>query len=154
MQTNSITVCYGNCSSADCKMLQRIVKTAKTIIGLPLPSIQDTFNTHSLCEGTRHCGRPFPSALCPFGPYNQTPYLLGSSTPCCHCFKSGVFSSKAIFSKICGFFFYQLPNSVYMLYNYINTAQNQNLVARKLKLVETNVRWEMKIKESSFGSKN
>ena len=39
--TNCITVWYGNCSVADRKALQRVVKTAQRITGTPLPAIED-----------------------------------------------------------------------------------------------------------------
>ncbi|KAK3543871.1 hypothetical protein QTP70_030035, partial [Hemibagrus guttatus] len=39
--TNCIAVWYGNCSVADRKALQREVKTAQSIIGTPLPAIED-----------------------------------------------------------------------------------------------------------------
>ncbi|XP_059212949.1 trace amine-associated receptor 1-like [Centropristis striata] len=38
--TSCITVWYGNCSVADRKALQRVVKTAQPISGLPLPTIK------------------------------------------------------------------------------------------------------------------
>ncbi|XP_062848890.1 signal peptide peptidase-like 2 [Trichomycterus rosablanca] len=39
--TSSITVWYGNCTVANRKALQRVVKTAQRITGTPLPSIED-----------------------------------------------------------------------------------------------------------------
>ena len=39
--TSCITVWYGNCSVADRKALQRVVKTAQRITGTPLPAIED-----------------------------------------------------------------------------------------------------------------
>uniref|UniRef100_A0A9J8B5F0 Reverse transcriptase domain-containing protein n=1 Tax=Cyprinus carpio carpio TaxID=630221 RepID=A0A9J8B5F0_CYPCA len=39
--TSFITVWYGNCSVADRKALQRVVKTAQRITGTPLPAIED-----------------------------------------------------------------------------------------------------------------
>ncbi|XP_073675260.1 interferon-induced very large GTPase 1-like [Garra rufa] len=46
--TTCITVCYGNCSAADRKTLQRTVNTAAKIIGASLPSILDIF--HARCS--------------------------------------------------------------------------------------------------------
>uniref|UniRef100_A0A8C1TE67 Reverse transcriptase domain-containing protein n=1 Tax=Cyprinus carpio TaxID=7962 RepID=A0A8C1TE67_CYPCA len=39
--TSCITVWYGNCSAADRKALQRLLKTAQRITGTPLPAIED-----------------------------------------------------------------------------------------------------------------
>ncbi len=39
--TNCITVWYGNCSVADRKALQRVVKTTQRITGTPLPAIEN-----------------------------------------------------------------------------------------------------------------
>ncbi|KAK3553294.1 hypothetical protein QTP86_032751, partial [Hemibagrus guttatus] len=41
-----ITTWFGNCTVSDRKTLQRIVGTAKKIIGVSLPSITDIYNTH------------------------------------------------------------------------------------------------------------
>ena len=38
-----ITACYGNCSTSDCKALQRVVRTAQYITGAKLPAIQDLY---------------------------------------------------------------------------------------------------------------
>lgn len=45
--TNCFTVWYGNCTMDDRKALQRVVKTAKKIIGTSLPAITDLY--HSRC---------------------------------------------------------------------------------------------------------
>uniref|UniRef100_A0A9J7Z323 Alkylated DNA repair protein AlkB homologue 8 N-terminal domain-containing protein n=1 Tax=Cyprinus carpio carpio TaxID=630221 RepID=A0A9J7Z323_CYPCA len=44
--TSCITVWYGNCSFADCRALQRVVKTAQHITGTPLPPIEDIQRKH------------------------------------------------------------------------------------------------------------
>ncbi|KAL0190009.1 hypothetical protein M9458_017108 [Cirrhinus mrigala] len=46
--TSCITTWYGNCNAFDRKRLQRIVKTAENIIGVPLPSLQDIFHKRSV----------------------------------------------------------------------------------------------------------
>lgn len=43
--TSCIIVWYGNCSSADLKTLQQLVKTAEKIIGVSLLSILNIFHT-------------------------------------------------------------------------------------------------------------
>ncbi len=45
---NCIPVWYGNCSVADRKALQRVVKTAQCITGTPLPAIEDVQRKHCL----------------------------------------------------------------------------------------------------------
>ncbi|KAK3534905.1 hypothetical protein QTP70_001990 [Hemibagrus guttatus] len=62
--TNCITVWewewYGNCSVADCKALQREVKTAQRVIGTPLPAIEDIQKkrylrrAHSILKDSSH----------------------------------------------------------------------------------------------------
>ena len=47
--TGCITAWYGNCSASDCKVLQRVVRTAQYITGAKLPAIQDLY--------TRRCQR-------------------------------------------------------------------------------------------------
>ena len=41
--TGCITVWYGNCSASDRKALQRVVRTAQSITGAKLPTIQDLY---------------------------------------------------------------------------------------------------------------
>ena len=48
--TSCITVWYGNCSVADRKALQRVVKTAQRITGTPLPAIEDIQRKRCLCQ--------------------------------------------------------------------------------------------------------
>ncbi|XP_060763541.1 uncharacterized protein fbrsl1 isoform X7 [Neoarius graeffei] len=43
--TSCITVWYGGCTASCQKTLQRIVRAAEKIIGVPLPSLQDIYNT-------------------------------------------------------------------------------------------------------------
>ena len=47
--TSCISVWYGNCSAADRKALQRLVKTTQHITGAQLPTIQDIY--HKRCLG-------------------------------------------------------------------------------------------------------
>ncbi|KAI3356872.1 hypothetical protein L3Q82_003517 [Scortum barcoo] len=42
--TSCITVWYGNSTAADCKRLQRVVRTAERIVQAPLPSLQDIYH--------------------------------------------------------------------------------------------------------------
>ncbi|KAI3355958.1 hypothetical protein L3Q82_017150 [Scortum barcoo] len=49
--TNCITVWYGNCSVADRKALQRVVKTAQRITKTPLPAIEDVQKRSDVYEG-------------------------------------------------------------------------------------------------------
>ncbi len=51
--TNCVTVWYGNCSVADRKALQRVVKTAQRITGTPLPAIEDV--QRKRCLHRAHC---------------------------------------------------------------------------------------------------
>lgn len=44
--TNSIIVWYGNSTTQDRKALQRVIKTAQLICGVPHPPLQDIYNTH------------------------------------------------------------------------------------------------------------
>lgn len=46
--TNCITVWYGNCSVADRKAMQRVVKTAQRIAGASLPAIEDIYRKRCL----------------------------------------------------------------------------------------------------------
>ena len=46
--TYSITVWFSSCTEADRKRLQRVVRTAEKIIGCPLPSLQDIYNSRCL----------------------------------------------------------------------------------------------------------
>ncbi|KAK3518346.1 hypothetical protein QTP86_018579, partial [Hemibagrus guttatus] len=70
--TNCITVWYGNCSVADCKALQREVKTAQRIIGTPLPAIEDIQKkrcirqTHSILKDSSYPAHSLFKLL-PFG---------------------------------------------------------------------------------------
>ncbi|XP_053084024.1 uncharacterized protein LOC128317209 [Pangasianodon hypophthalmus] len=48
--TNCITVWYGNCSVADRKALQRLVKTAQRITKTPLPAIEVVQKKRCLCR--------------------------------------------------------------------------------------------------------
>lgn len=50
--TYCITAWFGNCSAADRAALQRVIKTAQGIIGLPLPPLEDIY--HSRCR-SRTC---------------------------------------------------------------------------------------------------
>lgn len=50
--TSCIIVWYENCSSADRKTLQQLVKTAEKIIGVSLPSILDIFHTQCSRKAT------------------------------------------------------------------------------------------------------
>ncbi len=43
--TSCITVWYGACNASCRKSLQRIVRAAEKIVGVSLPSLQDTYNT-------------------------------------------------------------------------------------------------------------
>ncbi|KAI3375823.1 hypothetical protein L3Q82_003746 [Scortum barcoo] len=58
--TNCITVWYGNCSVADPKALQRVVKTAQRITKTPLPVIEDVQKkrclrrAHSILKDSSH----------------------------------------------------------------------------------------------------
>lgn len=54
---------------------------------------------------------------------------------CTHYILVGVFFFQAIFSKLC--VFYAEPNNFWMWKTYINTTQNEILVARKGKLVDS-----------------
>ncbi|KAK0147812.1 hypothetical protein N1851_012502 [Merluccius polli] len=44
--TSCITVWYGGCTASCRRTLQRIVRAAEKIVGAPLPSLQDIYNTH------------------------------------------------------------------------------------------------------------
>ncbi|KAF7708064.1 gastrula zinc finger protein XlCGF28.1-like, partial [Silurus meridionalis] len=46
--SSCITAWFGNCTVADRKTLQRIVRTAEKIIGVSLPSIIDFYTTHCI----------------------------------------------------------------------------------------------------------
>ncbi|KAK3570542.1 hypothetical protein QTP86_022078 [Hemibagrus guttatus] len=48
--SSCITAWFGNCTVSDRKTLQRIVKTAKKIIGVSLPSIMDIYSTRCICK--------------------------------------------------------------------------------------------------------
>ena len=50
IQTSGITVWFGNCSAADRKALQQVVKTAQRITGTPLPAIKDIQRKRCLCQ--------------------------------------------------------------------------------------------------------
>lgn len=57
--TYCITAWYANCSAADRRALQRVINTVQKIIGLPLPSLQDTFReglsrANSILKDTTH----------------------------------------------------------------------------------------------------
>ncbi|KAL3048745.1 hypothetical protein OYC64_008258 [Pagothenia borchgrevinki] len=43
--SSCITLWFGSCTAADRKSLQRIVNSAQRIIGAPLPSLEDIYNT-------------------------------------------------------------------------------------------------------------
>ncbi|KAK0154367.1 hypothetical protein N1851_003520 [Merluccius polli] len=43
--TSCITVWYGGCTASCRRTLQRIVRAAEKIVGAPLPSLQDIYNT-------------------------------------------------------------------------------------------------------------
>ena len=43
-----ITVWYSSCTEADRKGFQRVIKTAQRIIGCPLPSLSDIYNSRCL----------------------------------------------------------------------------------------------------------
>jgi len=42
---SSITVWFGSASKSDIRRLQRIVRTAEKILGVHLPSLQDSYNS-------------------------------------------------------------------------------------------------------------
>ena len=44
--TYCITVWFTNCTEADRKRLQRVVKTAQRNIGCPFPSLRDIYSSH------------------------------------------------------------------------------------------------------------
>ena len=46
--TYAITVWYSSCTEAEKKRLQRVVRTAEKIIGCPLPSLLDIYNSRCL----------------------------------------------------------------------------------------------------------
>ncbi|XP_030613073.1 sialic acid-binding Ig-like lectin 13 [Archocentrus centrarchus] len=43
--SNGLTVWFGNCSTQDGKALQRVVKTARSMSGVALPSLEDIYHT-------------------------------------------------------------------------------------------------------------
>ena len=53
--TGCITGWYGNCSTSDCKVLQRVVRTSQYITGAKLPAILDLY--------TRQCQRKTPKIV-------------------------------------------------------------------------------------------
>ncbi|XP_035269064.1 uncharacterized protein LOC118225121 [Anguilla anguilla] len=57
--TSCLTTWYGNCSVSDRKSLQRIVRAAERIIGVPLPSIQDIYTKR--CTGKARSTAEDPS---------------------------------------------------------------------------------------------
>lgn len=46
--TYCITVWYGSCTEAERKVIQQIINTVQRIIGCPLPSLKDLYNSHCL----------------------------------------------------------------------------------------------------------
>ena len=51
--TSCITVWHGSCSASCRKSLQRTVKTAEKIIGVPLPSLESIYNSRLIRKGVR-----------------------------------------------------------------------------------------------------
>ncbi|XP_058261704.1 uncharacterized protein LOC131363320 isoform X2 [Hemibagrus wyckioides] len=51
--TGCITVWYGNCTVSARKALQRVVKTAQRIVGVPLPKIEDIYRKRCLSRARK-----------------------------------------------------------------------------------------------------
>ncbi len=56
--TSCITVWYGACNASCRKSLQRIVRAAEKIVGVSLPSLQDTYNTRLTRKALSIAGDP------------------------------------------------------------------------------------------------
>ena len=72
---------YGNCSTTNCNLPQRIVKLGENTIGVPLRSNQHAKNTHththSLCKASSIVGDPSHKLFVPLPsgwPYRSNPY--------------------------------------------------------------------------------
>ncbi|KAI4881446.1 hypothetical protein NFI96_000004 [Prochilodus magdalenae] len=50
--SSCITAWFGNCTASDRKSLQRVVRTAETIIGVSLPTITDIYTTRCIRKAT------------------------------------------------------------------------------------------------------
>ena len=73
---------FGNCTQVDRKNLQRVVRTAKQIIGVTLPSISDIYTTRCIHNATSIVEDPtHPShrLFCPF-PSGRRYYSIRSVT--------------------------------------------------------------------------